>query len=273
MTIAICVRVGDGLALAADSATALKVAHAAGAVAIGQIYQGARKLIRPHPAIPLAFVTYGQGTIEDQSIAGLAVGLRHRLEAGGQWELNVDAYTVHAVAERIRDYYAERIAAAVNSGHAPHTAVGFLAAGYSSNAELPEVWETSITEHGVTKCEQVDAALGASVCYRGFTDPLDRLLKGIAPAAEIGLNALGPAGQLLLNNSKLNVATPEMPISEAVNLAKWLADVTVGAMHFGPGAEIVGGKIDLARLDRNDGFVWVQQQTLPFQPDAVDVLP
>lgn len=34
-------------------------------------------------------------------------------------------------------------------------------------------------------------------------------------------------------------------------------------MHFGPGAEIIGGEIDIARIDRDEGFVWVQQQSLP----------
>jgi hypothetical protein len=58
MTIVICVRVGDGMVLAADSITALKAGRG-----IGQIYDGTPKLFRPHLEIPLGFVTLGQGKV------------------------------------------------------------------------------------------------------------------------------------------------------------------------------------------------------------------
>ncbi len=272
MTIALCVRVGDGVVLASDSATSLKVAGGAGPAGIGQIYHGARKLIRPCSSVPVGFVTYGQGTIEDQSIASLAVGLRQRLEGGGDWEIDPQAYTVIEVAERIRDFYSDRVATAVNKGQAPHTEIGFLVSGYAAQAEQPEVREIRIATNGDAALDSVDPNEGASLSYRGFTDPLDRLIKGVSKAANLVVGAQGAVGQLALQHSKLTLVSAEMPLSEAVDLAKWLAEVARGAMHFGPGAEIIGGEIDIARIDRDEGFVWVQQQALPVQQDAVDAL-
>ncbi len=267
MTIAICVRVGDGVVLAADSVTAMKAGQG-----IGQIFDGARKLLRPQLDVPVGLVTFGQGTIEGQSIAGLAITLRERLSLEGQWALNPEAYTVDEVAQRVRDFYAERIQLAVNHGNDPHSPVGFLVAGYSSGSEVPECWEIELTHQGVSKFSQIDPNEESSLCYRGFTDALDRLTKGAARPISIWLDGLGAAKELLLQQSKLTLVRPEMPVAEAIKLADWLSGIAIGAMHFAPGAEIIGGSVDLARITRDDGFVWVRQQSLPVQPQAVDAL-
>jgi hypothetical protein len=265
MTIAICIRVGEGVVVAADSATALT---AGGGIA--HIYQSARKLIQPHRQLPLGMVTYGQGTLGDQSIAQLAHGLRLSLEAGGQWQLDPHHYTVQDVAERVRDYYRQRIDEAVGV-HPLQARLGFLISGYSANEEMPRTYEVLLDAVNTEGPTPVDPGQNWSLTYRGFEDPLDRLVNGATSIAKAVLSST-QVGSLALTGSGRQFVRAEMPLGEAIKVAHWLTDYVVGALRFGPAAEIVGGAIDIARISPEDGFVWVQQQQLPFYPNATDDL-
>jgi hypothetical protein len=229
-----------------------------------QIYHGTRKLIRPHVDLPVAMVTYGQGTLADQTIAQLAVGLRAQLGAGGLWPVAAANYTVEEIATRVRAYYAEQVVAAEAGGHHVHTPVGFLIAGYSAGAAHGEIWEVRVQPGGFVGPLQLDAEQNSSLQYRGFTEPLDRLINGAAANILALLHGAAPP--------KLQVARPEMPLVDAVELADWLANVVKGAVNFSQIAPIVGGVIDVAHISLEHGFVWARQQVLPYHPDAVDDL-
>ncbi len=265
MTIAVVVRVPEGIALAADTATSLGVKGKEGA--IGQIYHGARKLSRLHAELPVAMITFGQGTLPTKSVAQLAEGLRERMRPGGQWEIAPDNYPMEEVATRVGAYYCEVVQTAVDGGQAVHTPVGFLVAGLPAGSDDGEVWEVVIAPDATTKGPAIlDVGQAASVQYRGFTDPLDRVIKGADPLRHQYLVANG------LPPPQLEIIRPETPLIDAIEIADWLAQVVYGAVRFSQIAPVVGGSIDLAHISRENGFAWSRQQTLPADDKANDDL-
>lgn len=51
-----------------------------------------------------------------------------------------------------------------------------------------------------------------------------------------------------------------MPIQDAIELVKYLADVTVGYVRFKQGAPTVAPPIDIAAITRHQGFKWVERK-------------
>jgi len=51
-----------------------------------------------------------------------------------------------------------------------------------------------------------------------------------------------------------------MPVQEAIDVVRYLADVVVGYVRFTPGALMVAPPIDLAAITAHDGFRWVARK-------------
>src|SRR5881398_3196138 len=109
MTIAICLKVGDGVVLGTDSAASL----------IGDndryynIYYSAEKTINLVKGWPIGLMTYGLGGLSGMSIASLARDLRDRL-AGidprhTDWALQRQAYTMEQVAARVKEFFYDEL--------------------------------------------------------------------------------------------------------------------------------------------------------------------
>jgi hypothetical protein len=85
---------------------------------------------------------------------------------------------------------------------------------------------------------------------------------GWSPEAHQRLVAAGlapdAADQFLL--SLTHLAHPGMPIQDAIDLVKYLADVTVGYVRFKQGAPTVAPPIDIAAITTHQGFKWVERK-------------
>ena len=55
---------------------------------------------------------------------------------------------------------------------------------------------------------------------------------------------------------------PTMPIQDAINLARYLVEVTIGFVKFSIAKQpkTVGGTIDIAAITKHEGFRWVQRK-------------
>ena len=53
-----------------------------------------------------------------------------------------------------------------------------------------------------------------------------------------------------------------MPIQDAIDLASYLVDVTIGFTKFSikKQPKTVGGSIEIAAITKHDGFRWIQRQ-------------
>lgn len=296
MTIAICLKVGDGVVLGTDSASSL----------IGEndryfnVYNTAEKTFNLVKGLPIGLMTFGLGGMVGLSIGALARDLRDRLSGNNpeflDWALDPGAYTIEQVANRVREFFYDELYAA-EFGPLPETRVatdeqnaehppgrpsagpdpegtpgekapkfpdlGFVVAGISTQDYYPQVWTIEITD-GLCKkpvCEY-DRLVSGVVNFWGQPEALYRLVYGWSPEAHQRLVAAGlspkTADQFLL--SVTDLAHPGMPIQDAIDLVKYLADVTVGYVRFKQGAPTVAPPIDIAAITRHQGFKWVERK-------------
>ena len=59
---------------------------------------------------------------------------------------------------------------------------------------------------------------------------------------------------------QLPFGVPAMPIKDAIDLVKFLADISVNSSRFVPGSQVIGGSIDIAVITKHEGFKWIQRK-------------
>jgi hypothetical protein len=108
MTIAVSLKVNDGVVLAADSATTLIGQSPDGSVGVVNVYNNANKIFNLVRDWPIGVVTWGAGSIGAASVSTLVKDLRARLSSKlsevKSWALDRESYTVEDVARKARQF-------------------------------------------------------------------------------------------------------------------------------------------------------------------------
>ncbi|HEX4607199.1 MAG TPA: hypothetical protein VH092_03255, partial [Urbifossiella sp.] len=149
MTIALAIKVHDGVVLAADSATTITARNQRGEEKVQNVYNNANKLFNLVKGLPIGGMTWGSGSVGPASIATLIKDLRKRFitkpaEGESNWHLDPDGYKIGDVAGAVKRFFEEQIAAFPD----PSPTGGFLVTGYSAGGKLAESWHLEI-ENGV----------------------------------------------------------------------------------------------------------------------------
>jgi len=267
MTICISVRVGDAMVFVADSATSIQATGADGRSFISNVYMGGDKLFNLYRGLPIMAMTCGMGHINGRTISSLAKELRARMMSSDRaWRVDPTNYTIAEIAEKARRFFWEERYLAQRPLPPPPHSFELWIGGYDAGAEIHDLWKLMI-DSGTVSLERVGTQGEIGVYAAGQPQPIFRLLLGIDPQAiEILKSArIDPAaadGVVDLLRSKLFVALvhPAMPVANAIDLARYLATVTKGYFRFLPGADIVGGDLDIAVVTRHEGFKWVERK-------------
>lgn len=264
MTVLVSVKVNDGLVLAADSASSF---------GNGMVYYQAEKIVNLHAGLPLAAMVTGAGGIGSESIDTLLKDLRARFEgrAGTSPDDALDpaAYSVQDVAARVRACLLDRIRAQAS---AVHTRVRIC--GYSAGRPLAEVWEVLLTGDDATAPACVQAEHEFGLRWDGEYEALSRLVFGLGTGFDAAAVAAGmPAAQAEALRGALVPRLTEllfieaMPMRDAVDLARFLVQTTIGFVRFAVNRpKLVGGAIAIATVTKHDGFRWVQAAAAGAQP-------
>ena len=137
-----------------------------------------------------------------------------------------------------------------------------MVAGYSANEREAEVWTLEIDHTGncsVNAIMPVGVPAGAEA--KGQPEALLRLLNGWSPRILEGLVASGIPATDALTFLRSQAMEPlvqlGMPIQDAIDLVKYLIEVTAGFVRFIPGAPSVHEPIDLAAITFHENFRWV----------------
>lgn len=276
VTIAISIKVNDGLVLAADSAATIPVLDAAGnMMGVSAVYNNANKVFNLQKGQPIGAVTWGLGGIGVASIATLMKDLRARFSGKDNehpdWKIDPDNYAMEEVAQRFFQFiYEETYLPAFRDQPPPNTAMGFFVSGYSSNEGMAEEFLIEIRSDGSApgpvRMQPKEEAGG--IAWNGETDAIHRLVFGFGAALPTVLEQnLGiPAEQapqvveILKQQMQVQLLPPAMPIQDAIDLAEFLADFTARFSRFTPGAATVGGPIELAAITKHEGFKWVRRK-------------
>lgn len=268
MTVAICLKVQDGLVLATDSASTL----AAEDGRVVNIYNHADKIANPRKGLPIGLVFWGAGGIGNASMGTLAKDLRTRFNGDDpdhqDWHLDSSTYTVREVADHAREFFIDERYIEAFGEWEEKPALGIFVAGYSANSELAECYEILALPDGTqTGPDLVQPADEFGSLWRGQTEAITRLLMGFGEEMPrllinqgIPEDELGDVVNTFLEGLEITLLHPAMPIQDTIDLADGLVDISKFFFRFLPGAQTVGGPTEIAAITKHEGFKWVKRK-------------
>ncbi len=267
MTVIVSVKINDGVVMASDSASTF---------GNGQTYLHADKIVNLVKGLPVGVMVTGAGGIGVESVATLLKELRSRLDGSADhpWKLDCDNYFVQHVAERVRSFLFEEKALVFET----ETWMQLRICGYSTGRPLPEIWEVLLRGKDCDAPKLVRSETSFGVNWDGEYDALNRLVLGFGTNFEQAATSMGVApehvsetARNLSNQLYENLVLPAMPIQDAIDLARFLVETTVGFVRFSvlKQPKTVGGPVEIAAITKYEGFRWVQRRH--FFPSSLNV--
>ncbi len=290
MTIAISLKVNDGLVLAADSASTIIQYTEQGAPAnVVNVYNHANKITNLVKGWPIGVVTWGAGSIGPASISTLLKDLRGRLTPGdpaaqGDWKLDKASYSIEQVATLLRRFmYEEKYQSAFGDWPSETQPIlGFIVAGHAPGDSLADEYQVLIANGECDAPQPLRLHEDAGVTWNGEPEAITRLLLGFGtelPAVlvdQLGVpsDQMPSVMEILRGALERPFVHAAMPIQDAIDLAEFLVDLTIKVSRFAPGAPTVGGEIEIAAITTHEGFKWVRRKhyfSSEFNPREGDV--
>ncbi len=269
LTIAISLKINDGIVLAADSATTLVQNGPQGPIAVN-VYNNANKIFNLCKGSRIGAVTWGAGSIGEASTATLLKDFRARLTDGSaDWKLNPCDYSIQNIADKLKQFiYNEHYKQRCNASSG-NPEIGFVVAGYSSGAANAEEYRIDIQQSG--ECigpSRVRSHTECGITWAGQPEALNRLILGMSAMvpgllkSELQLDDERIKGlmQAMVPRLQAPLISPAMPLQDAIDLAEFLADVAVQWSRFLPGAQSVGGPVEVATISKHEGFRWIKRK-------------
>lgn len=267
MTIAVSVKVHDGIVFASDSAGTI---GANGAEI--NVYNNLNKIFNLHKKAPIAGMMCGSANIGRSSIATLIKDLRRRLTDGYEegkenWKLDPNSFTLELVNARLRRFINESLDKVTPQDRASFT-MKFFVGGYSVPGELSQLWRIEWVngESIAPTCARTCEDTGAD--WDGMPESLERLVFGFDPQLKSVLEGFQiPEEQVidflrgLKRKFSTNFESPAMPIQDAIDLAEFYAHTAINYTKFHPGTtKSIGGPIEIAAVTKHEGFTWIRRK-------------
>jgi hypothetical protein len=176
-------------------------------------------------------------------------------EARTDWALDPAHYTLAQVANRLRSFLFEEKAAA----YAGEVWTRVRLCGYSAGRPLAEVWEILLLGPNSPAPTQVQGEQDFGIRWDGEYEALSRLIFGLGTGFEDTAAAAGLTPDAARDlHAKLSPALFEllfveaMPIRDAVDLARFLVETTIGFVKFSIARpKTVGGAIAIAAITKH----------------------
>lgn len=274
MTIAVCIKIDDGVVLASDSATTiLGQVPPNGQLMALNVYNNANKIFNLRKDYSIGAITWGAGSIGQASISTIVKDLRQRFAGNDaeheEWTLREDSFTVEHVANRLKEFvYDELYQKEYANVPFPKPSLGFIVAGYSSKAPMADEFQIDIQNGQCIGPRRLRNQAEAGLTWAGEPEALNRLIIGLSPMlpsllqAQLGVQAtqMNQAMAMVQGQLQLPVVLPAMPLRDAIDLADFMVDVTIKCSRFKLGAPTVGGPIEIAAISKHEGFRWVRRK-------------
>lgn len=265
MTIAITIKVNDGVVMATDSATTMFSPNGSA----NYIYHSANKLFNLYKGLPIGLQTAGLGMIGQSSIGTLVKDFRERImNERDTMTVNPENYTIQDVAEKFKRFIYDYnyINAFQPLPPEQRPLLVFRIAGYSTGQSLPEVWDITIRDtcNGPTLIQSQDVT---GACWTGEPEPITRLMMGfgtkllpILKDIVVDDNLIDKIIERCRMEMDAGFITAPMPIQDAIELSSFLVETASKWAKYRPGADSIGGPTDIAAITKYEGFKWIQRK-------------
>lgn len=267
MTVCVGVKVQDCIVFAADSTTSMQATTANGEQMTVNTYDHANKLFNLCKGLPIAAMTAGIGNFGTSSISTVAKDFRSLLQSNNsEYYLDPATYTMEEVAEKARKYFYEERFSSLDVK--PSGSFQFWIGGYSAGADLGEIWQVVIDQGncGPAQCT-APKDQPAGLAWGGAPDAINRLVLGYSSAIGDALLAGGVPKDAVQSSiaaigqyTQADLLNPAMPTTDAIDLARFLAETTKQFVRFCPGSNSVGGSIDIATVTKHENFKWAARK-------------
>jgi hypothetical protein len=269
VTIALTLKVNDGVVLAADSASTLAGGNPNTVV---NVYNNANKVTNLRKGLPIGLLTWGLGEIGGASISTLAKDLRRRFSgkdaAHTDWHLDETKYTVKEVADRVREFMYDELYVPAARAHPKMPELGFCVVGYSAQAGHAEEYHLNLASAGCDGPSLLRGPQESGSTWSGQPEAISRLLMGYGSALpmlleqDFGIDPAEVQAKLPSAAAKLTaqMINSAMPIQDAIDLADFLVDLSIKFSRFSPGSPTVGGPIEIAAITKHEGFKWIKRK-------------
>jgi len=270
MSIVICIKVGEGLVLAADSTATIQAVSREGDVGILNTYEYARKLSHIGD-LPIGALTWGIELIGNRNIESLlseyeSIVLSSRYNEETK---KCKSYELRDIVDEIFKFLKDRYDQAYGAGpQEQKPVIGMLIAGYSHNQFFPEEYRFVFPNYKAPERIRPNIndkpVYGAS--WHGQIDAIQRLYRGYDPGLRKILIDKGVDTKIVeelpkdLVRLEWQIIYDGMPLQDAIDLAEYLIKVVIGRYRFLPGPPTCGGNIDIAVITYK-GFSWVRRKS------------
>ncbi|HZU14653.1 MAG TPA: hypothetical protein VFB58_17590 [Chloroflexota bacterium] len=279
MTVAVSLNLSDGVILGVDSAVTILTPDGTG---IAKVYDQAQKLFQL-TSCPIGLAFYGAGGIGVRSMGSYVREFEVTDPSGvlrGQAGLS-DA--VEAFRSFLCQKYQETIVPAVEHAtgksfdqipDAQRPTVGVVAAGFSGNAHLSEVWNIMLPAHaspGSAACKRQQGDFGDD--WYALDQPIIRYLNGFDSTMVYTLltefeKILGRSLseqemqtlEQIVTSVGYQIPFGGMPMEEGVEYVRFLVNLVINHYRFTVGAPVVGGAVHIGLVTcRGDNFQILQE--------------
>ncbi len=264
MTVIVSVKINDGVVMASDSATTFE---------IGQTYLHADKIVNLAKGFPIGAMVTGAGGIGASSVSTLLKDFRVLLQNGDSDHppIALAPYSMEMVTNRLRGFLQTKL-----EEFGSDIFLKVRICGYSSEHPLAEVWDLSATGRQFDEPLKVQGDDSFGPRWDGEYEPLNRLMLGISDGFPLAIKHTGletreaEIASAIGGNNRSLFYMNAMPIQDAIDLARWMVEVTAGYIRFNVHSQpkVVAGSIELAAITKHEGFRWVQRRH--FYPDSLN---
>lgn len=278
MSVVLVVKVSEGLALAADSATTLQgrvETHEGSLEGILKTYYNARKLLQIGD-FPIGVLHWGQAFVGLRTIESLV----REWEYHNRWQSQEDYeeehhedFSVHNCTEGLREHFSEVYSEEFGSlAHEEKPRLGVMVAGYSKGKFFPEIWRFVLPDDLEGKVHNqrpdIDGKPNFGASWFGTTEPIIRLhfgrddavLQRLSEKFEIPDEEI----QETIKPLEYQVPFAVMPLQEALEYAYFMVNVAIGRYRFVVGPQLSGGEIELAAITQRE-FNWERRKPWTFE--------
>ncbi|MHC1782647.1 MAG: hypothetical protein AB9891_07805 [Anaerolineaceae bacterium] len=277
MTIAISIKVNDGIILATDSAATIMAALPDGKeTGVLNVYNNADKLFNLCKNNPIGAITWGSGSIGQSSISTLVKDYRVLLSEKLRDQSN---YTLEEVVKGFSEFIFEDNYIPAFKDWPKKPPIGFMVCGYSSNQAFPEEWKFEIINGNIIGPGIVRKPDEIGMTWNGESEAITRLYFGFSNLTPQVLSECGLDNnkiQEIMKNFQEKLMIPfiisAIPIKDAIDISQFFIETTMNFSKYRPGAPTVGGPIDIAAITKHEGFKWVKRKHYfnnEFNPSAI----
>ncbi|MFC1935738.1 hypothetical protein ACFLX9_03130 [Chloroflexota bacterium] len=267
MSLGIAFKGPEGIVLAADSRVTLTASRQTGQVTetLPAYFDNATKLLRVKKQRYVGAITYGVGALgqpEPRTAHSYLPEFENELP---EWE--IERLSTEEFARRLGQFFLGRWNDAMPADYRGPNMM-FLVGGYDEGEPYGRTYEVGIPSAPAPVERSPGAVFG--VTWGGQTELADRLIQGFDRAvpvlAQRNLGLTDEQRDALQAELKGKLQAPIpfqfLPLQDCVDLSIFVIRATIEIQRWMIGVRGVGGAIDVATIDRIDGFKPIQRKEI-----------